>query len=138
MAAIVALTSASLWSCVLDFDQFEQRGGAGQGGATSSASGGAGGAAGNPATGGSGGAPTFDPGEVGGPCLANDMCNAGECCTADQCIDSCMTPCGDASECPQSGMGCAHGYCFYPCNDDDDDCMQPDYTCQHGGRFCER
>ena len=71
----------------------------------------------------------------------NSECNVSlgqECCTADECVNTCMVPCIQASECPIEGMGCAHGYCLFPCADNDADCDEwPGYTCQHGGVLCE-
>jgi hypothetical protein len=60
-----------------------------------------------------------------------------ECCTANQCEDTCMIPCGGIEDCPD-GMGCVHSYCLFPCNDDDADCAEwAGYTCKHNGQWCE-
>ncbi len=114
-------------------------GGSQVGGSATGGSGTAGSATGGTTgTGGSGGGTvSFPPGELGGPCLGGDVCNDGECCSAGQCADTCMVKCQNANQCPEAGMGCEHGYCLYPCNNNDDDCLQPGYTCQHGGLFCE-
>ncbi len=60
-----------------------------------------------------------------------------ECCTAEQCQDTCMVPCDNADECPVDGMGCEHGYCLFPCSEDADCLDWPDYTCQHDDTYCE-
>ena len=61
-----------------------------------------------------------------------------ECCTANDCLDTCMVPCSDVGDCPFGDMGCEHGYCFFPCDDDDADCAAwPGYSCEHGGTLCE-
>jgi hypothetical protein len=46
----------------------------------------------------------------------------------------------DSDECPVDGMGCHHGYCLFPCDDNDEDegCEDwPGFECLHGGDFCE-
>ncbi|MEX1368979.1 MAG: hypothetical protein AB1Z98_37985 [Nannocystaceae bacterium] len=49
-----------------------------------------------------------------------------------------MVPCSTEEDCPLPEMGCEHGYCLFPCDDDDADCAAwPGYTCQHQGLFCE-
>jgi hypothetical protein len=79
---------------------------------------------------------------LGFACMMDSDCNelAGEeCCDAAQCLDTCMVPCNMPNECPVEGMGCEHGYCLFPCNDNDADCaMWPGYTCQHQGNYCEK
>ena len=61
-----------------------------------------------------------------------------ECCTAEQCLDTCMVPCSGPADCPELDMGCEHGYCLFPCDDNDADCSPwPGYQCQHSGSFCE-
>lgn len=80
------------------------------------------------------------PGAIGTPCADSLECDAAaglECCKAKQCKDTCMIPCGSSDECP-GDMGCQHGYCLFPCDDDDADCAAwPGYTCEHGGELCE-
>lgn len=76
---------------------------------------------------------------IGYDCMGNsDNCNDGEqCCTVPQCGGDCMIPCNNPGQCPGS-MGCEHGYCFFPCDDNDADCAAwPGYSCQHMGDFCE-
>ncbi len=48
-----------------------------------------------------------------------------------------MVPCESVDECPLDTMGCHHGYCLYPCTSDEDCAAWPNFTCQHGGMFCE-
>ena len=105
-------------------------GGLGNGGLGGGLSGGFGGVGGD--------ALLFPPGELGGECLANKTCNAGECCTANECSNTCMDPCKGNRPLPcPVGMGCEHGYCLFECRSDDD-CLQPGFTCQHGGpTYCE-
>jgi hypothetical protein len=71
--------------------------------------------------------------------MNNGDCNTGKCRTADECFNTCMVPCDDPSVCPVTGMGCEHGYCLFPCKDNDADCLQPGFTCQHGppAKWCE-
>jgi hypothetical protein len=76
---------------------------------------------------------------LGYDCLGNsDNCNDGEqCCGANECAGACMIACGSVDDCPPT-MGCEHGWCFFPCDNDDNDCAAwPGYSCQHGGMFCE-
>lgn len=76
---------------------------------------------------------------IGFDCLGNsDNCNAGEqCCGAAQCQGDCMISCSTAANCPPM-MGCEHGYCLFPCDNDNTDCAAwPGYTCQHTGSWCE-
>ena len=95
-------------------------------------------------TGESGEAPNTDDGTggmgLGLPCSLGD-CSAvpgAECCQAAQCLETCMVPCMAVEDCPLAEMGCEHGYCLFPCSDDDADCAQwPGYTCQHMGMYCE-
>lgn len=83
---------------------------------------------------------TADLSTLGLSCVNTGDCLAGtvqECCTAPQCRDTCMLPCMDAMDCPDS-MGCEHGYCLFACANDDAECaMWPGFTCQHGGQLCE-
>jgi hypothetical protein len=85
---------------------------------------------------------TGDSVELGFPCMEDAQCDASigaECCTVKQCEDTCMVPCDDVSSCPEEGMGCEHGYCLFPCDNDDADCEAwPGYACKHGGgALCE-
>jgi hypothetical protein len=67
-----------------------------------------------------------------------DMEAGQVCCDAAQCLDTCMVPCMDVKDCPFEDMGCEHGHCLFPCDDNDEDCAEwPGYTCQHGGQYCE-
>lgn len=82
-----------------------------------------------------------DPFAMGYDCENLDSCEAAypgaECCEAAQCEDTCMLRCDAVEDCPV-GMGCEHGYCLFPCFDDDADCADwPGFTCQHGGEYCE-
>ncbi len=104
---------------------------AGAGGSTT----GAGGV--GPATGSGGQGPVYPPGTLGGVCDNQTICTKGSCCVAKECAGTCMIPCfGGPNSCP-AGTGCAHGYCLFDCNNDDADCLQPGFTCQHGGNYCE-
>ena len=89
-----------------------------------------GGVVGTDSGGSTGGAPIT----LGFACTMDTDCDqaAGEeCCTANQCADTCMIPCGGPQDCPM-GMGCEHSYCLFECADNDADCaMWPGYTCQH-------
>ena len=61
-----------------------------------------------------------------------------ECCDAAQCDETCARPCNNQGDCPESFLGCEHGYCLFRCDDDDADCAAfPGYTCQHSGTLCE-
>lgn len=76
---------------------------------------------------------------LGYDCLGNsNNCNPGEqCCAAMQCAGECMIPCGSIADCPPT-MGCEHGWCLFPCNDNNADCAAwPGYSCQHSGTLCE-
>lgn len=84
----------------------------------------------------------LQPSDLGQPCGEGRECGelyiGAECCDAVQCADRCMVPCASVGECPFDGMGCEHGYCLFPCADNDADCAPwPGATCQHGGLFCE-
>ena len=48
-----------------------------------------------------------------------------------------MVPCTQVDECPDDEMGCAHGYCLFPCEEDEDCETWPGFTCQHDGTLCE-
>ena len=86
---------------------------------------------------------TGDEGDalLGMACMGDGDCDmeAGQvCCDAAQCLDTCMVPCMDVKDCPFEDMGCEHGHCLFPCDDNDEDCAEwPGYTCQHGGQYCE-
>ena len=61
-----------------------------------------------------------------------------ECCSASQCLNTCMVPCGNADECPVDDMGCEHDYCLFPCDNNNEDCSEwPGYVCDHDGVYCE-
>lgn len=52
-----------------------------------------------------------------------------------------MVPCRDDVDCIDlPNTECAHNYCLFRCEDDDDaDCLWlgGEYTCQHSGTLCE-
>ncbi len=70
-----------------------------------------------------------------GDCAEDD---GQECCTANECSGLCMVPCSEVSDCPLVDMGCEHGYCLFPCDNNDKDCADwPGTVCDHGGTLCE-
>ncbi|MGH1349016.1 MAG: hypothetical protein ACRBN8_46215 [Nannocystales bacterium] len=86
---------------------------------------------------------TLEPGDLGLPCAASSqncemLASGAECCTAPECLDTCMVACLVAPDCPFDNMGCEHGYCLFECTGDDDDCITwPGFTCQHTATYCE-
>ncbi len=80
--------------------------------------------------------PVYPPGTLGGTCDNMTLCQAGKCCQAPQCAGTCMKPCFGPNDCPM-GTGCAHGYCLFACMNNDADCKQPGFTCQHNDDLCE-
>jgi len=87
-------------------------------------------------TGGGGQPPVYPPGTLGGTCDNMTLCQAGKCCQVVDCAGTCMKPCFGPNDCPM-GTGCAHGYCLFVCMNNDADCKQPGFTCEHGGTLCE-
>lgn len=79
---------------------------------------------------------------IGMPCKDDGDCSVKdgqECCTTNQCLDTCMTPCMNDLECPEDDMVCGHDYCLFPCDAEEDCDPWPGYTCQNhpGGTLCE-
>lgn len=85
----------------------------------------------------------LEPADLGQDCAASDGCRGlgpdVVCCEEDQCLGTCMVPCGSDAECPFVGMGCEHSFCLFPCDANDEDCSDwPGFTCQHDGlTYCE-
>lgn len=79
--------------------------------------------------------------DLGFPCTEDSECDpatGATCCTANQCSGYCFVPCDGDGDCDDDAVSCAHNYCLFECDDEDEDCAPwPGFSCQHGGQFCE-
>ncbi|MEM6991431.1 MAG: hypothetical protein AAF721_13065 [Myxococcota bacterium] len=76
-----------------------------------------------------------DPTALATGCLDDTDCAGDQfCCTADQCLGFCMSPCSRDADCDVEGdLVCRHEYWFPACtvNTECTDLLGPGFQCQH-------